>query len=75
MTLQNVLIAGQWRPAKSSGRFTTAHLTDEGVQVNCGCFSGTPDEFLAAIEGTHGDSPEYLSQYRAFHALVVANFS
>lgn len=62
-------------PAKSSGRVTTAYRTATGVQVNCGCFSGTPAEFLSAIEETHKYSPQYLAQYRAFHALILANFS
>ena len=61
-------------PAKSSGRVTTAYRTATGVQVNCGCFSGTPAEFLRAIKETHRYSPRYLAQYRAFHALIMANF-
>jgi hypothetical protein len=62
-------------PAKSSGRFTTAHKDSKiGIRVNCGCFSGTTDEFLKAIEETHRENQEALKQYRLFHALIVDNF-
>lgn len=62
-------------PAKSSGRFTTAHRDAKiGVRVNCGCFSGTLREFSAAIEETHADNPEALAQYRLFCQLIAFNF-
>jgi hypothetical protein len=63
-------------PAKSSGRFTTAHKDSKiGIRVNCGCFSGTTDEFKRAIEETHKDNPEALKQYRLFHQWIVSNFT
>ena len=62
-------------PAKSSGRFTTAHKDSKiGVRVNCGCFSGTVKEFSEAIEKTHKDSKEHLEQYRMFCQLIAFNF-
>ena len=62
-------------PAKSSGRFTTAHKDSKiGVRVNCGCFSGTVKEFSEAIEKTHKDNKEHLEQYRLFCQLIAFNF-
>ena len=62
-------------PAKSSGRFTTAHKDAKiGVRVNCGCFSGTIKEFSEAIEKIHKDNKEYLEQYRLFCQLIAFNF-
>ena len=62
-------------PAKSSGRFTTAHIDSKiGVRVNCGCFSGSVKEFSDAIEKTHKDNKEYLEQYRLFCQLIAFNF-
>jgi UDP-3-O-[3-hydroxymyristoyl] glucosamine N-acyltransferase len=63
-------------PAKSSGRFTTAHRDSKiGVRVNCGCFSGTVHEFSKAIETTHKDNQEALEQYRLFCQLIAFNFN
>ena len=63
-------------PAKSSGRFTTAHRDSKiGVRVNCGCFSGTVHEFSRAIEATHKDNQEALEQYRRFCQLIAFNFN
>ena len=62
-------------PAKSSGRFTTAHKDSKiGVRVNCGCFSGTVKEFSEAIERTHKNNKEHLEQYRLFCRLIALNF-
>ena len=63
-------------PAISSGRFTTAHVDETiGVRVNCGCFTGTVEEFRQAIEATHAESAQHLAQYRAFVALIKAHFA
>ena len=62
-------------PAKSSGRFTTAHKDSKiGVRVNCGCFSGSVKEFSEAIEETHKNNKEALEQYRLFCQLIAFNF-
>lgn len=62
-------------PAKSSGRFTTAHRDAKiGVRVNCGCFSGTVRQFSEAIEAAHKDNQEALEQYRLFCQLIAFNF-
>jgi hypothetical protein len=62
-------------PAKSSGRFTTAHKDSKiGVRVNCGCFTGTVKEFANAIEKTHANNQSALEQYRLFCQLIAFNF-
>ena len=44
---------------------TTFYKTaDDGIGVTCGCFTGTIDEFAAAVEETHGDN-KYGREYRA----------
>lgn len=42
-------------PIGSRNGFTTFYK-NENICVRCGCFSGTVDEFLAAVQKTHGDS-------------------
>jgi hypothetical protein len=62
-------------PAKSSGRFTTAHKDKKiGVRVSCGCFTGSVQEFSQQIESTHKYSKEHLEQYRLFCQLIASNF-
>ena len=62
-------------PAKSSGRFTTAHKDEKiGVRVSCGCFTGSVLEFSNQIESTHKNSPDALHQYRLFCQLIEFNF-
>lgn len=44
-------------PIGSRNGFTTFYKNkNENVCVRCGCFSGTVDEFLAAVQKTHGDN-------------------
>lgn len=44
-------------PIGSRNGFTTFYKNkNENICVRCGCFSGTVDEFLAAVQKTHGDS-------------------
>ena len=45
-------------------------ITDKGPYVKAGCFTGTIDEFAAAVKETHGDN-EYAQEYAA--ALVLIN--
>ena len=68
----NYLIVG---PAKSSVRYTTAHLDEIiGIRVNCGCFSGSLQEFHDVIQKTHKDNPTYLKQYMNFYNFIRINF-
>jgi UDP-3-O-[3-hydroxymyristoyl] glucosamine N-acyltransferase len=62
-------------PAKSSEQFTTAHKDSViGIRINCGCFSGTVNEFEVAIKETHKNNTKARNQYLAFVALIKANF-
>lgn len=62
-------------PAKSSERFTTAHKDSLiGIRVNTGCFSGSLDEFIAAIQETHANNPSVFKQYMGFVACIKAHF-
>jgi len=44
------------------------------LRVNAGCFSGTIDEFRAAVNGTHANNPEQRAQYLAFADLFELHF-
>ena len=48
--LQDILIAG---PLGSRKAYTTCYKTDKGIFVQCGCFRGTLDEFVAKVKQTH----------------------
>ena len=51
--------------------FTTFFNTKDGrIIVSCGCFIGDIEEFLAAVEKTHGDS-KHARAYRAAVQLVL----
>ena len=44
-------------PIGSRSDFTTFFKSiDRNIYVRCGCFSGTADEFLEAVQKTHGDN-------------------
>ena len=58
----DILITG---PTGSRNDFTTFYKTaDGGIGVTCGCFTGTLDEFLEAVEKTHGDNKKFRSTYK-----------
>ena len=60
-------------PIGSRSDFTTFYKNkDENVCVRCGCFSGTVDEFLAAVQKTHGDS-RFGREYRLAAELANAH--
>ena len=46
-----------------NGTTTFYKTSDGGIGVTCGCFSGTIDEFAAAVKKTHGDN-KYGREYR-----------
>lgn len=51
-------------PIGSRSDFTTFHKNVDGIVcVKCGCFSGTVDEFLEAVQKTHGDN-QYGKEYK-----------
>lgn len=72
LTDKDFLVQG---PALSSGRYSLGVKTPNGVDVSTGCFYGTLDEYIQAIEETHADDPGYLNQYRRFHQNFIEHFS
>ena len=59
----------------SEGRTTTVFReADGGLRVSCGCFCGTPEEFAARVEMTHGDN-RYGREYRAIMEVIRVKFN
>ena len=45
-------------PLGSRDDLLTIYAHEDGApRVATGCFTGTPDEFLTAVQATHGDTP------------------
>ena len=59
-------------PIGSRADYLIAVVTTDGVRVTAGCFSGSLDEFRAAVESTHGYS-EHGRDYRAAIAMIEAH--
>jgi uncharacterized protein YjbI with pentapeptide repeats len=59
-------------PIGSRNDYLTAYCTDKGVVVRTGCFTGTRDEFSAAVRKTHGDN-KHAREYVAALALIDAH--
>ena len=52
-------------PIGSRNGYTTFYLTeDKNIMVNCGCFNGTLEEFIKAVNETHKDNKNYKKQYQ-----------
>ena len=57
----------------SRNGFTTFYKNVDGIVcVRCGCFSGTVDEFLEAVQKTHGDN-RFGREYRIAAELAKAH--
>ena len=51
-------------PIGSRNEYTTFYLTeDKNIMVSCGCFNGTLEEFIKAVNDTHKDNDKYRSEY------------
>lgn len=62
-------------PIGRRGGITTIFRDDKKkVCVNCGCFSGTLDEFEKAAKATHGDT-DHGKEYMALIALARIRFA
>ena len=58
----------------SANRHTHAYLTKEGtVEVTCGCFRGSIEEFEKKVEETHRGTI-YEKQYKAVINLIKIKF-
>ena len=56
----------------SEARILSAYVTEQGMLVQTGCFTGTLDEFMKRVDATHGDSI-HGQEYRAAIALIEAH--
>ena len=56
-------------PIGSRCSYFVAYLTDAGVKVRAGCFTGTLDEFRDKLSNTHGDN-NHAEEYRAALTLI-----
>jgi uncharacterized protein YjbI with pentapeptide repeats len=56
-------------PIGSRADYFLAFITEEGVRVSAGCFTGTLAEFETACAETHGDN-EHAREYKAALALI-----
>ena len=58
----------------SSNRTTTAYKDGEQINVICGCFFGTLEEFEKQVESTHGNN-KYGKEYKAMIELIKIKLS
>ena len=66
----DIFIAG---PLGSRDGYTTFFHTNKGIFVQCGCFRGTLDEFVAKVKETHDDN-EYARNYLAIVEFVKQKY-
>ena len=66
----DIFIAG---PLGSRNGYTTFFHTDKGIFVQCGCFRGTLDEFVAKVKETHNDN-EHARNYLAIAEFVKQKY-
>lgn len=58
----------------SCGRHTHAYITAENkIEITCGCFRGSIEEFEAKVRKTHGDN-QYAHEYLAIIYLIKIKF-
>ena len=59
----------------SQNRHTHPYMTKQGtVEITCGCFQGTLDEFVKKVESTHAGTV-YEKQYKAIAELIRIKFN
>ena len=56
-------------PIGSRCDYLTAYLTEKGVRIRAGCFSGDVNTFQAKLEAEHGTN-DHAAEYRAALALI-----
>ena len=59
-------------PIGSRADYFMAYMTDAGVYLSTGCFSGSADEFRAALEDEHGDN-KHAQEYAAALELIACH--
>ncbi len=66
----DIFIAG---PLGSQDGYTTFFHTDKGIFVQCGCFRGTLEEFIAKVKESHNDN-EHARNYLAIAEFVKQKY-
>jgi hypothetical protein len=59
-------------PIGSRYDYLTAYMTDGGIVLKAGCFTGTVDEFRAKLAQTHGEN-EHAREYAAALVMIEAH--
>lgn len=59
-------------PIGSRSDYLTAYMTDRGIVLKAGCFTGTVDEFRAKLAQTHGEN-EHAREYAAALVMIEAH--
>ena len=59
----------QLGPIGSRSDYLISFITDRGIHINAGCFSGSVDEFMSALESEHGTN-NHAEEYRAAIAMI-----
>ncbi len=62
----------QCGPIGSRSDYLQAFITDKGIVVKAGCFTGFLDDFVAAVEKTHGDS-DHSKEYAMAVLMIEAH--
>jgi len=66
---RSILMIG---PIGSRADYFMAYMTDAGVYLSTGCFSGSADEFRAALEDEHGYN-KHAQEYAAALELIACH--
>ena len=59
-------------PIGSRSAYLVAYMTDKGVILKAGCFTGSVKEFEAKLEAEHGDN-KHAQEYRAALELIAVH--
>ena len=59
-------------PIGSRSDYLQAFITDDALMIRVGCFFNTRDQFVFAVQDTHGDN-EHAQEYMAALALIDAH--
>ena len=70
-SVEDLLVVGNIGSRKDS---TTIYKTDKGIFVQCGCFKGSLDEFIAKVKETHNGN-KYERDYLAMVEFVKVKFN
>lgn len=63
-------IKHRWTGAGRNRR-TTFYWAEKN-EIRCGCFRGTPKQFIAEVKKTHANNPRHLTEYLAGIAYLRA---